>query len=175
MNYIIPQLSGETGNMYFEFYDGKKSKIFHSAKSLDAQNGTFEIKLLNDETQYMDLLGNFSQKPTEFASALYDYISFENYNHLVYRSLKYVYFKTALVNFPSKFLINKDVLNFIVEFEWKRYQTLIENNRFVSLIEKASYKHFILKNIKAKLKRMKRLSKDEKLVKLIYEQTTSFQ
>ena len=175
MNYKKPQLCGESGNMYFEFGDGKKSKNFHSSKQIDHRTGSYEVLNLSGEVEYMDLFGNFSKSPTEFASKLYDYINFERFNNLVYRSRSYTLYQTALTAFPSKFLINEKVLDFITKYEQQRFKKLCNNGSFVSLLEKMSYKRFVMKTYKAKIRRMKKLSQNDEIIKEVYEQTSNFQ
>ena len=158
MSKKFPKITGETGNITFEFENGKKSKSIYA--TLDFQEDIASYPILNNNkeiVEYMDIAGNFSKEPTKFALELFNYVFFENYHPLLIRTSTQNFYYCALLSFPSKYLINKNVLKYIEEEERNKFKTLCANKEFTSLLEMLKYKLYVKRCLKQKLERAEQL------------------
>ena len=154
-------LNGDLGEKYFIFPNGERSKTFYNANKFMYIYGQYPI--LNEKgevVEYMDLMGNFSEGHTELAHALYAYAI--SINQIPFRAFGLsgeAY--TGVYHFPSKFLKDEKVREFIKNEEDYRYCRLCECNRFRSIIERMRYKHYIDTIWKQKMKKVQRLLKED--------------
>ena len=147
-----PQAVVENGETVFVLYDGKKTKSVHSFYEFNNDLGGFVI--LDDkgeEVAFMDCVGNFTNKPTNFAR------EFNNYINSTGGGIKYGYpftiFYTTLINFPSKYLISNKIRKIVIKEENFKLKQAKENNEFFGLLEYLRYKKYVHKIIKEKFKK----------------------
>lgn len=159
MSYIDEiKLEGELGEKRFVMPDGKITKTFYNASGFDQETGEFAIY---DESssvvEYMDLMGHFSLDKTELAKQLSDYI--QTGQHIPVKRFGFgdLYY-CGLVDFPSKFLAEPDVYEFIRNHEKLRYKRLCKGKCFGSLFERIHYKNYITEVWKAKINKLKRIN-----------------
>ena len=170
---IKPVMVGEIGEMKFMFSNGKTSKSFYNAGVLDDYQGVYPI--LDKEgnvVEYMDLLGQFSPQPTDFASSFHYFAFFERYSYLIMRNERMSYYDCAINHFPSKYLIDERMVKIAREIERNRFQYMCKHDMFVSIFDKLSYRLYMKKCFKIKLERAKYLSQDMETVEEITESTS---
>ena len=165
--YLMPTLVKTNNAYYFQFNDGRTTKLFLSVGKLDIQTGCYAIINEKNEQEYMDLFGNFTKQPTEFALHLYSYIVSEQRIPTVFKYYPITYFYTALVDFPSKYLINKEVLNFIVVEEQRRYKSLVKHKVFSNILDRLIYKKYANDILKQKKKRAQYLATKPEVIEEI--------
>ena len=150
----MPKLVGEVGNMHFEFPNGNVSKNFYSAKELDARLGMFPIcNEKGDIVEYMNVMGRFYLKGNKFSEKLYHYVAFEHYNSSIIRTRRWNFWYSALINFPSIYLVDKEVKIFILEEEKRKIKYLHNFKFFHSFIEEIRFKLYCKKILKIKLEK----------------------
>lgn len=154
-------LKGELGKRYFVFPNGEKTKTFYNADKFIFSYGQYPILNENgDVVEYMDLMGNFSEGQTELARRLYDYAL--SINQIPYKALGVqgqAY--TGVLDFPSKFLKNEKVREFIEREEKKRFHRLCRGNGIPSFLHRIRYKLYIDKVWKQKMKKVQRLLQED--------------
>lgn len=142
----------------FVLYNGKRTQTFYDCAKFDEYIGSYPILDKDNEVvEYMDLIGNFTKQPTEFAKDLYDYISGRDVAVVRY----YMYIKTyytSLTEFPAKYLLNSQVRE-IVEDE-EKYKSKNLNKSVKGLIPRLKCKLYLNKTLNKKLKRAKEYIKD---------------
>ena len=160
MKYVLPKLNGEVGRMSFELNNGGRSKEFYFAEELNKSTGSYPIYDSNNKiVEYMDIIGNFSNKPTAFALDFYNYVTYESMSWLVLTVDNLMLFECALNEFPSKYLADEKIVKLVKEEEKRKYRTLCEMKQLTSLIDKLMYKKYVSKCLKMKLKRAEVLRK----------------
>ena len=150
-----PILEGEFGNYSFKLYNGMQTKKFISLGKFDTSLGVYEIcDCQGNVIEYMDIMGNFSKKPSDFANHFNNYIE-TKYLGINYSTPPSCLYYTWLIDFPSKYLINKNVRKIIKNEEVERYNRACKNGTFCRLLDKLRYKIYIDKVFNQKLARAK--------------------
>lgn len=152
MSYIDRiQLVGETGHKNFILPDGKHTKKFYDVSEIDLETGEFSIlDGQGNVVEYMDIMGTFTQNNTEVAKYLCHYALSSRYIPVRTCPIGDLYY-SGLVSFPSKFLSDDKVRNFIKSQEDYRYKKLCHKKCFRSLFERFYYKHYISELWKEKM------------------------
>lgn len=157
MENLIPKLQGKLGEKYFLFFDGRKSKTFYDASNLNTELGCYEILNADGKVvEYMDMLGQFTKAPTEFALCFCEYLMFEEYYPLVYQLPNSTTYTTALIDFPSKFLADAKVMKIVKEIENARINHLSQNGKLLSARDVNEYRKYVNNVFKLKMNHMKR-------------------
>jgi len=120
-----------------------------------ADFGSYEICDLNGNVvEYMDLLGNFSKEPTVFAMHFNQYVQ-SKYLGVRYGIPPNTILYTSIVDFPSRYFMNKKIVKILKEEEYVRFKLACSRKSFVNMFEKIIYKHYVNSIFKKKLKRAK--------------------
>lgn len=154
-----PYAITEDGKIKFVLWDGTKTKSVFNVADFDSANGVFPI--LNEQNQvveYMDLIGNFTKQPTKFAQCFNDYIDSRLYG-VGDRFEGLMFFYCRLVDFPSKYLVDKKIRKIVKDEEAYRYQQACEDKFFEKLIHRLCYKLYLREIYKKKIKKAERLIK----------------
>jgi hypothetical protein len=160
--YQMPKLIGEKGNMHFRFETGEKSKTIYFVGKFDEFTGEYPIYDENNQlVEYMDILGNFSKEKTELAECLYRHAIQERIMPVVAYAGYYTYFRAAIIDFPSKFLVDEKVRDAILKEERRKYNHMVSTHQFCSLLDRLSYKIYANQVIKAKLKKAQKLKQEQ--------------
>ena len=150
-----PVLDGGYGNYYFKLYDGSQTKKFDELKEFNNDLGCFEIcDKKGHIVEYMDLMGNFSKRPTSFARHFNNYIN-SRHMGVRYSTPPNCLYYTYIIDFPSRYFINKNVREVIKSEEEERYNRACKNGSLRGMLEKLGYKMYVDKVFKQKLKRAK--------------------
>lgn len=149
-----PCAVSNNGKVEFVLYDGTKTKSVFAFLEFDNCLGMFGI--LNEKyevVEYMDILGNFSKKPTMFAKRFNEYINSSKYG-IGYGCPQFMFF-TSLIDFPSKYLSSKKVRQIVKQEEEFKYKKACIFGEFSSLLEKLKYRLYYKKIYKQKIDKMK--------------------
>lgn len=169
-----PQIIGEVGNKQFVLYDGQISKPFFTNAEFDSRIGSYPILNENNEiVEYMDLIGNFTNKPTKFAKEFSSYID----SRRLGVSDAYagsIFFCTGLIDFPSKYLVDKKIRKIVKAEENYKFKTACMENNLVYLLTKLKCKLYLIDIYNQKIARAERLLKQMQIkgknIQDIYEQ-----
>lgn len=165
-----PYALASDNGVKFILNNGAETKSVFAFLEFNKSLGCFEI--LNKDYQvveYMDLLGNFTKQPTQFAKQFSEYI--ESSNSGVGFGYPSFVFYTTLLDFPSKYLRSKEVRQIVKAEEEYKYLRACKHSTFVSLLDKLKYKLYYKRIYKQKIDKMKYvLAKDnQNEVKNYYE------
>ena len=175
MKFQLPVINGEVGERYFVFANGRKSKEFYDVSEFDKFNGCYPIlDQSGNVVEYMDMLGNFSKTPTEFASKFHHFVFFERYSALISRSSASAYYECAINWFPSKFLISQEIQEIVKEIEKQRFKKMCRTGCFVSIFERVRYFLYMKECMNIKLDKAKQLSQNPKVVNEVNEELSDF-
>ncbi len=176
MPYTLPKLTKVNENkQFFQFYDGSISKIFKSAtpyhySNIDDDGKPFyktdyapfyKVVNLDDSTEIMDTLGNFTKEPTKLGVAFYNYYDSNiSTKTTLTRLLSYqfdeVSFKVHnfIKDLPVDYFADEKFLAAVKSLEYTMFAEYEKNNMFHNSISKLIYKHKVKKAIKVKLKKL---------------------
>ena len=144
----------------FVLYNGTETKSVFGALPFDEQLGVFPIiNKCNEIVEYMDCLGNFTKKPTQFARDFNKYIN-ETGKGISFGFPVSDLFYTSLLDLPSKYLTSKKIREIVKNEENYKIQRAKSEGEFFGLIELVRYKLYISKIYKQKLKKALNLLKD---------------
>ena len=102
-----PILESKLGNYSFRLYDGSQTKEFSAIGDFNDNLGCYEICDGNGSiVEYMDLIGNFSKKPTTFAMHFNNYFKTRFFG-VRYGVSPYGIYYTSVIDFPSRYFTNK--------------------------------------------------------------------
>lgn len=164
--YPLPVLEGLEGRKFFVFDNLDMSKDFYDSGEFDEEIGAYPIfDESGNVVEYMDLLGNFSNKPTSLAKFFYRYVCTEEKMPFFVPYPQEMFYITGLLNFPSKFMVDEKVRQAIKKEELRRYRLLSKDKIFPSLIVRLQYKAYLKSILKQKV------CKANKLKSLIEQQS----
>jgi len=153
----FPNLIKEEDGYCFKLYDGTLTKKFASAKSYDSAKGTFAICNSHGKVvEYMDLMGNFTKKPTKFASDFKSYMASRNYGIVFVYASRYDFY-THLIDFPSKYLVDDKVKNVVWNEEMSRYQEACDDGMLLTMMSRLHCRRYIKNVFKNKVKKANKL------------------
>lgn len=115
MSNLLPKLVGELGKKQFVLISGQTTKTFYNSADINAYTGLFPI--YNDKgeiVEYMNVMGKFCAEQNSLSEYLYRYVAYEKYSASILRTNYCTYFMSALLKFPSKYLVDKEVLDFVL-------------------------------------------------------------
>lgn len=154
-----PAIFGEKGNMQFVLFDNTITKSFFNALDFDRATGCFPIINKNCRTvEYMDLIGNFTKKPTKFAKEFYDYLE-TRCCCAVSGCACYAVYRSYLIDFPSKYMIDPKVRTIVKNEEKYRYIIACKSGDIRTLIMKLRSKLYLRKLYLQKVRKAERLKK----------------
>ena len=155
---LLPELVGEVGDKHFVLINGKTTKSFYDSAALDVYTGMFPIFNEKGEiVEYMNVMGSFCLKPNSLSEYLYRYVAHEHYGPSIMRTNHCTYFKSALVRFPSKYLLDDDVMEFVLAEEKRKLKNLHNCRVFASFFEEIRFKLYCKKILSQKLSKLKKM------------------
>ncbi len=158
-----PSIIGDIGNMQFVLYDGVKTKPVFNAMAFNSSIGSYPI--LNKQNQvieYMDLVGNFTKTPTEFAKEFSSYID-SRLSGVIFGYAGFITFYTRLLDFPSKYLTDNRIRKIVKDLEEFRYREACNKGEFATLLERLRYKMYFRNIYHKKVKKAERIKKQYKI------------
>ena len=154
-------LKGEEGEKFFVLRNGRKTKTFYDAGEFNFAIGQFPIYDKDGQiVEYMDLMGTFSKENTDVACEIYCYLVRD------YIPRMGAFYECGIEMFPSKYLTDLKVREFIKNEEDKRYRFACQSKSFTSIIDRLWYKHYISQWWKLKIKRANRMIKQRENAKI---------
>lgn len=157
-----PEILGQIGSLKFVLFDGTETKSVYSVGEYDKKLGVYPILNKNNEVcEYMDLIGNFTSKPTTFAKYFNEYIDSEK-RGVGYGDVRCFIYYTGLIDFPSRYLIDKKVSNIVKQEELKRYNLACKRKLFISLFDRLKYKIYVSNIYNRKVSKAKQYFKQLK-------------
>ena len=157
-----PEISGQIGSMKFILYDGTETKLFFSVGDYNEKLGVYPILNKDNEiVEYMDLIGNFTCEPTTYAKYFKEYINSRKYG-VGYGDVGCFIYYTGLIDFPSKYLIDKRVRKIVKQEEIERYNLACKRKLFFSLMDRLKYKIYVTNIYNRKVAKAKQYYKQFK-------------
>lgn len=154
----------------FVLFDGTVSKVVFEVLAFDKYLGVFPIVNKDKEiVEYMDIVGNFTKKPTKFAQEFYSYICSNNVGY----GYPCFTFYTALLDFPSKYLTDTKIRKIVKNHENYKIQEAKQNGEFNNLFEILRFKLYSKSIYNQKIakadKLQKRLNEKQEVENNYYE------
>lgn len=146
----------------FVLYNGVETKEFYNHAGFDKEIASYPIlDRYGKVVEYMDLIGNFTRKPTDFATALYEYMQGRDMD-LVQDYQYLVTFNTSLTDFPAKYMINPDVKKLVKAEEVYKFKKACENKVIKGLLNRVRCKRYLNRVINRKQSMANNLIKNGK-------------
>lgn len=132
-------------NKKFVLYNGRKTKSFCNCLEFDNKLGVYPIVDKNGKiVEYMDIVGNFTAQPTRLAMVLNEYVKSRCQGVRFICGTSTCFYFTTLTDFPSKYMTDKTVRDFIKKEEQYKYTLACKNNVFPNFIAKLRYKLYVM-------------------------------
>ena len=159
----MPILDGCDGCYYFNIQNETSTKFFHHAGDFDETSGVYPIyNEKNEIVEYMDVLGNFTQKPTRFAKLFYRYVTYEQMLPLVFkRNQLHSGYACAFDSFPIKYFLNKKFVQLIKDEENRKIEEMKRQKFIYSFFDVLGYRLSVIRNLKEKINMAKALENNK--------------
>lgn len=142
---------------YFILYDNDVSCLFYDNAEFDCYIGAYPILDKNKKVvSYMDLLGNFTDKPTEFSKDFYDYVSQRDVD-VAYEYPYVTVLFTSLIDFPAKYMANDQIKELVIAEEEYKIKKVCKETK--NLILRLRCKKYLKRVLNKKLKEAKEFAK----------------